>query len=30
MRGVVFTGNRELDLLSFEDPTPGPNDAIVE
>lgn len=30
MRGVVFTGNRELDLLTFPDPTPGPDDAIIE
>ncbi len=29
MRGVVFTGNRSLEIASFDDPTPGPNDAVV-
>lgn len=30
MRGVVFRGNRKLEILDFEDPTPGPGDAIIE
>jgi L-iditol 2-dehydrogenase len=30
MRGVVFKGNRQLDILNFDDPTPGPGDAIIE
>ena len=30
MRGVVFRGERKLDILSFDDPTPGPGEAIVE
>lgn len=24
MRGVVFLGNRELEITTFPDPTPGP------
>jgi hypothetical protein len=24
MRGVVFTGGREIELMEFADPTPGP------
>ena len=30
MQGVVFRGNRKLEILDFDDPTPGPGDAIVE
>lgn len=30
MRGVVFTGNREVELLTFDDPSPGPDDAVIE
>jgi threonine dehydrogenase-like Zn-dependent dehydrogenase len=30
MRGVVFTGERELELMEFPDPTPGPRDVVVE
>ncbi|MEI2774894.1 MAG: zinc-binding dehydrogenase [Tetrasphaera sp.] len=30
MRGVVFRGNRELEILDFEDPTPGPDDVVLE
>lgn len=30
MRGVVFRGNRRLDILDFEDPTPGPGQAVIE
>jgi threonine dehydrogenase-like Zn-dependent dehydrogenase len=30
MRGVVFTGERELELMEFPDPTPGPGEVVVE
>lgn len=30
MRGVVFRGGRKLDILEFEDPTPGPGEAVIE
>jgi len=30
MRGVVFTGNRNLELMEFEDPTPGPREVVLE
>src|SRR5579872_7625093 len=30
MRGVVFTGGRELELMEFTDPTPGPGEVVVE
>lgn len=30
MRGVVFKGDRKLEILDFDDPTPGPGDAIIE
>ena len=30
MRGVVFMGERELELLNFPDPTPGPGEVVVE
>lgn len=30
MKGVVFTGNRQLELMNFDDPTPGPDDVIVQ
>lgn len=29
MRGVVFTGNKTLEIMNFEDPTPGPGEAII-
>lgn len=29
MRGIVFTGDRKLELMSFDDPTPGPGEAVV-
>src|SRR5438093_6787358 len=29
MRGVVFLGNRKLELREFPDPTPGPGDVVV-
>ena len=30
MRGVVFTGGRELELMQFDDPAPGPQDVVIE
>ncbi|TSD94101.1 zinc-binding dehydrogenase [Skermania sp. ID1734] len=30
MRGVVFSGNSKLDIAEFDDPVPGPDDAVVE
>lgn len=30
MEGVVFLGNRKLELRSFPDPAPGPRDVILE
>jgi threonine dehydrogenase-like Zn-dependent dehydrogenase len=30
MRGVVFMGEREIELMEFPDPTPGAGDVIVE
>lgn len=30
MRGVVFLGDRELELMSFPDPTPGPGEVVLE
>ena len=30
MRGVVFTGDRTLDLTNFPDPTPGPGEVVLE
>src|SRR5665213_3782484 len=30
MRGVVFTGGGELELMSFDDPTPDPPDVVIE
>ena len=30
MRGVVFQGNRKLEILNFPDPVPGPGEAVVE
>jgi len=30
MRGVVFTGDREIELMEFPDPTPGPGEVVVE
>ena len=30
MRGVVFTGGRELEMMEFPDPTPGPDEVVVE
>ncbi len=30
MRGVVFLGDRSLELREFPDPTPGPREVVVE
>ncbi len=30
MKGVVFLGNRELELRDFPDPTPGPGEVVLE
>ena len=30
MRGVVFTGDRGLDLVQFPDPTPDAHDVVIE
>jgi threonine dehydrogenase-like Zn-dependent dehydrogenase len=30
MRGVVFLGERQLELMDFPDPTPGPGEVVVE
>jgi threonine dehydrogenase-like Zn-dependent dehydrogenase len=30
MKGIVFTGNRQLELRDFEDPTPGPGEVVLE
>jgi len=30
MKGVVFTGNRTLELHNFVDPTPGPDEVVLE
>jgi len=30
MRGVVFTGDRQLELMQFPDPAPDADDVIIE
>jgi len=30
MKGVVFLGERELELREFPDPTPGPGEVVIE
>jgi threonine dehydrogenase-like Zn-dependent dehydrogenase len=30
MRGVVFTGDRQLEIMNFPDPTPGPGEVVLE
>ena len=30
MRGVVFNGGRETELMQFPDPSPGPHDVVIE
>jgi threonine dehydrogenase-like Zn-dependent dehydrogenase len=29
MRGIVFLGNRKLELREFPDPTPGPGEVVL-
>ena len=30
MKGIVFPGNRAIDLMEFPDPTPGPGEVVLE
>jgi NADPH:quinone reductase-like Zn-dependent oxidoreductase len=30
LRGAVFTGEREIELMEFPDPTPGPDEVVVD
>jgi len=30
MRGVVFKGDRKLEIMDFVDPTPGPGEAVIQ
>ena len=30
MRGVVFAGERQIEMMEFPDPTPGPGEVVVE
>ncbi len=30
MKGVVFLGERQLELRDFPDPEPGPRDVVLE
>ena len=30
MRGIVFLGERELEIQNFPDPTPGAGEAVLE
>jgi threonine dehydrogenase-like Zn-dependent dehydrogenase len=30
MRGVVFTGDRSLEIMDFPDPSPGPGEVVLE
>ncbi|MBU0724010.1 MAG: zinc-binding dehydrogenase [Alphaproteobacteria bacterium] len=30
MKGIVFAGDRRVDILSFPDPTPGPGEVVLE
>ena len=30
MKGIVFLGNKKLELQNFDDPTPGPDEVIIE
>ncbi len=30
MRGIVFKGERELELMEFADPVPGPGEVVLE
>ena len=30
MHGVVFTGEKDLEIMSFPDPIPGPGEVVLE
>ena len=30
MKGIVFAGNRKIELRDFPDPTPGDEDVILQ
>ena len=30
MQGVVFHGERDLEIMNFPDPTPGPGEVVLE
>jgi threonine dehydrogenase-like Zn-dependent dehydrogenase len=30
MRGIVFTGERDIEMMEFPDPTPGPGEVVLE
>lgn len=30
MKGVVFTGNRKVEIREFPDPQPGPGEVVLE
>ena len=30
MKGIVFLGQHNLEIQEFEDPTPGPDEVILE
>jgi 2-desacetyl-2-hydroxyethyl bacteriochlorophyllide A dehydrogenase len=30
MQGIVFTGDRQIELRHFDDPTPGPGEVVLE
>ncbi|MEM7427383.1 MAG: zinc-binding dehydrogenase [Pseudomonadota bacterium] len=30
MKGAVFTGNRTVELMEFPDPSPGPDEVVIE
>ena len=30
MKGVVFVGDRKIEMREFADPTPGPNEVVLE
>ena len=30
MQGVVFLGDRELEIQNFSDPSPGPEEVVLE
>ena len=30
MKGLVFVGDRKIEMREFADPTPGPNEVVLE